>query len=51
MANNALYEGTDKAAFLRWLMEESFIGKLDDRDINRICNRWIKRKIAEVACK
>lgn len=52
---NDLMEGTDKAAFLRWLHAEMGIFGEQmapterDAEINRICQRWIKYKIRESA--
>jgi hypothetical protein len=46
MTNNELYEGTDKAAFLEWLQQEGFIAAVDKAEVNKICQRWIKHKIA-----
>lgn len=49
-----LMEGTDKALFMDWLhMEIGIFGEMETeerkREINLICQRWIKHKISEYA--
>jgi hypothetical protein len=44
--NDQIGEGFDKAMFIKWLIDESFIQSVEDDDINKIVHKWLKARHA-----